>query len=77
MLDNSDIRRLLSALESIAKSLEAIVAGKAVIKTVDVERGKVYATHLGQRLSGVLQVPLKEGEEHAKSDAVGYGPVDS
>lgn len=44
-------RRLISALERIAAALEIVVdRKKRTLRTVDIERGKVYKTHLGKSL---------------------------
>jgi hypothetical protein len=43
--------RMVEATERIANSLEAIVdKKKRVARTIDVERSKVYKTHLGKKL---------------------------
>lgn len=44
--------RLLKAFESIAQSLKTVVdRKKRFIRMVDIDRGKVYKTHLGKKLS--------------------------
>lgn len=47
-----DLDRIANAVEKIAKLLGvAIDPRKRTVRTVDVERGKVYKTHLGKKLS--------------------------
>lgn len=43
--------RIASALERIAAALETVIdKKKKTLRMVDVERGKVYKTHLGGKL---------------------------
>jgi hypothetical protein len=45
------LQRLVRALERIATSLELVVdRKKRTLRMVDVDRGKVYKTHLGGKL---------------------------
>jgi hypothetical protein len=51
MADKNELRRLTRALERIASALETVVdRKKRTLRMVDVERGKVYKTHLGKSL---------------------------
>ena len=50
--ETDSLGRLVNALERIATSLEIIVdRKKKTLRMVDVERGQVYKTHLGRKLS--------------------------
>jgi hypothetical protein len=50
-MSQSQIKQLLHALRRIANALETVVdQKKRTIRMVDVERGKVYKTHLGKGL---------------------------
>ena len=51
---DEQIDRLIASLERIASVLEQVFDGdKKAIRTNDVGREKVYATHLGKKLSDV------------------------
>lgn len=51
-MNEKDILRGIRALERIATVLEmALDKKKQALRTVDVDRGKVYKTHLGKKLS--------------------------
>jgi hypothetical protein len=46
-----ELQRLLRALERIAESLNTVVdRKKKTLRMVDVDRSKVYKTHLGRKL---------------------------
>jgi hypothetical protein len=51
-MNQKQINRITKALERIANALDTIVdRKKKTLRMVDVERGKVYKTHLGKKLS--------------------------
>lgn len=50
-MNEKDILRGIKALERFAFALETIIdRKKRTLRMVDVDRGKVYKTHLGKRL---------------------------
>lgn len=51
-MNKKELNRLLRALERIANALDVVVdRKKRTLRMVDVDRSKVYKTHLGKKLS--------------------------
>lgn len=51
-MNTNQIKQLLHSLTRIANALETVVdQKKRTLRMVDVDRGKVYKTHLGKKLS--------------------------
>lgn len=51
-MNRKELNRLLRAVERIASALEKVIdPKKRTLRMVDVDRGKVYKTHLGNKLS--------------------------
>lgn len=49
---STDLIKLVKALERIASAIEKVIdKKKRTVRMVDVDRGKVYKTHLGKKLS--------------------------